>query len=234
MITIILFAFFLEAGTVSDDFSSLQNIAAQHQVSWDGETGSFSLGVENTETAFSLKTSTVTGTEVREYGFEFEVGKDGRITGLGRYNRLEWNLWVNLWNPVTEELILSADVPMGSGWSFASITPIPVNAGQRYRISVSCDQMQPVFADQSFPFTSGSVEVIKPYYSLVKGNFPDLADSSFRGIPDIEFKTYYEDGYIESAVYDFEKAPVDYISKSLATAALPYWCQASVYFQESA
>src|SRR3989339_2171903 len=101
MIILLFLVTSLFSGTVSDDFSSLNQIAAQHNIDWDAQTNSITLALENTETAFSQQTSTVTSLEAREYGFEFVVQKEGLITGLGRYNLLDWNLWINLWNTET-------------------------------------------------------------------------------------------------------------------------------------
>lgn len=146
---------------------------------------------------FSFKS---TGSGYYEYGFTFKVAKKGKVTKLGCRMPEDGNYRVALWDSTSKSYMVEKTITAkGSELKLESITPMPLQAGTTYLITIYSNLAWYQFnkldgSTIKYPLVKGNISLSGYYWKSSSAGaapvFPTNKDNTYAaGLPDMEFVT---------------------------------------------
>jgi len=180
----------LISATFTETFSSTTYRDGATTANWNTASGTVTLPTTS-QRPLDLETGSSNYTGARCLGYRFTPTANGFITALGRYryNSSSENTSICLWDD-TGNLLGNVTVS-GWDWQYANLaTPVPVTAGNYYRVAVTCAAQGQTKAF-TYPATRGNIQMTNSCAVFGTDIFPTtLGTTSLYGFADVEFTTY--------------------------------------------
>ncbi len=134
-----------------------------------------------------------------EFGFEFEVTKNGKVTQLGTHNPDAGSIRVSLWDLTDTSVIAQSSITVVANTpNFVNLaTAVSLTTGKKYAISMQSDDWynkeRTGSAAYPYPITKGNIKITKYGYSsgtFTPAKYPVSFPTSYiAGIADFTYET---------------------------------------------
>jgi hypothetical protein len=134
-----------------------------------------------------------------EFGFEFEVSKNGKVTQLGTHNPDAGNIRVSLWDLADTSIIAQSTITVIANMpNFVALgSPVSLTTGKKYAITMQSndwyEKSRTAFANYTYPIIKGNIKITKYGYSngtFTPAKYPDNFETDYlAGIADFTYET---------------------------------------------
>lgn len=134
-----------------------------------------------------------------EFGFEFEVTKNGKVTQLGTKNPDAGNIRISLWDLADTTVIAQSTITVVANTAnFVALgSAVSLTTGKKYAITMQSNDWynkeRTASAAYAYPITKGNVKITKYGYSsgsFTPAKYPNNFSTSYiAGIADFTYET---------------------------------------------
>lgn len=133
-----------------------------------------------------------------EFGFEFEVTKNGKVTQLGTHNPDAGNIRVSLWDLTDTSVIAQTTISVIANTpKFVTLgSPVSLTTGKKYAITMQSndwyERNRTSSASYPYPITKGNIKITKYGYNagFTPAEYPVVFSTGYiAGIADFTYET---------------------------------------------